>query len=314
MATLKDLVTGKGFDASQGIIEETIKTVPEVDKFTSILIKGTTFQSVSQTSDPTTGFRTVNNGIDASDEGYELRNYALGILAGLVQRDKAAVDADIRGRDATLTAAAISLVRSGMKSLASKVWYGSSGGAEKFNGCASLVKDSLVVNAGGSTASQMASAFAVGLGEDKCHLVFNENAPLLSQAELDWKEGIMIGANEKPVPSYWTDLTGWAGFACRNSNAIARAANLDGSTHKLTDEILAELVSKYAEANDGLNPDAIFVTFAQRLLLQKSRGTTVRTGARSSIEVTAAVPLEYDGIPIIATNSLTNTEAVWTAA
>lgn len=314
MATLKDLVTGKGYDASQGIIEEIIKTVPEVEKFTSVLIKGTTFQSVSQTSDPTTGFRTVGNGIDASDEGYALRNYALGILAGLVQRDKAAVDADIRGRDATLTAAAISLVRSGMKSLASKVWYGAIAGAEKFDGCSALVKDSLVVNAGGSTASQMASAYAVGLGEDKCHLVFNENAPLLSQTELDWKEGIMIGANDKPVPSYWTDLTGWAGFACRNSNAIARAANLDGSTHKLTDEILAELVSKYAEANDGLNPDAIFVTFAQRLLLQKSRGTTVRTGARSSIEITAAVPLEYDGIPIIATNSLTNVEAVWTAA
>ena len=314
MATLKDLVTGKGYDASQGIIEEIIKTVPEVDKFTSLLIKGTTFQSVSQTSDPTTGFRTVGNGIDASDEGYELRNYALGILAGLVQRDKAAVDADIRGRDATLTAAAVSLVRSGMKSLASKVWYGSSGGAEKFNGCASLVKDSLVVNAGGSTASQMASAFAVGLGDDKCHLVFNENAPLLTRAELDWKEGIMTGANDKPVPSYWTDLTGWAGFACRNSNAIARIANLDASTHKLTDEILAELVSKYAEANDGLNPDAIFCTFAQRLLLQKSRGTTVRTGARSSIEITAGVPLEYDGIPIIATNNLVNTEAVWSAA
>ena len=73
-------------------------------------------------------------------------------------------------------------------------------------------------------------------------------------------------------------------------------------------------MSKYAEANDGLNPDAIFVTFAQRLLLQKSRGTTVRTGARSSIEITAAVPLEYDGIPIIATNNLVNTEAVWSAA
>ncbi len=314
MATLKDLVTGKGFDASQGIIEEIGKTVPEVATFASILIQGTTFQSVSQISDPTTGFREVNNGIDASDEGYALRTYALGILAGLVQRDKAAVDADIRGRAATLKAAAISLVRSGMKSLASKVWYGSIAGAEKFNGCAALVKDALVVNVGGSTASQMASAYAVGLGEEKCHLVFNDNAPLLTQAELNWKEGIMTGANSKPVPSYWTDLTGWAGFACRNSNAIVRAANLDGSSHKLTDEILAEMVSKYAEANDGLNPDAIFCTFAQRLLLQKSRGTTVRTGARSSIEITAAVPLEYDGIPIIATNNLVNTEAVWSAA
>ena len=313
MATLQSLVTGKGYDASQGIIEEVSKLVPEIERFETILIPGTTFQSVSHVSDPATGFRTAGNGIDASDEGYSLRDYALGILAGLCQRDKAVVDADIRGREATLKAAAIALVRSGMKSLASKVWYGAKTGAEKFNGCAALVKDALVVDAGNSTADKSASVYAVGLGEEKCHLVFNENAALLKQAELDWKEGIMTGANSKPVPSYWTDLTGWAGFACRNANAIARIANL-GAANPLTDALLAEIVSKYAEANDGQNPDAIFCTFKQRLELQKSRGTTVRTSARSAIEITAAVPLEYAGIPIVATTSLLDTEAVWSAA
>ena len=314
MSTLRELVTGRGYEASQGIIDEVSKTVPEIENFTSLLIPGTTFQSVSLISDPTTGFRTVGNGIDASDEGYALRTYALGILAGLCQRDKAAVDADIRGRDATMRAAAISLIRSGMKSLASKVWYGDKSSAENFDGCAALVKAALVVNAGGSTASQMASAFAVGDGEEACHLVFNENSPLLTRSELEWKEGIMTGANSKPVPSYWTDLTGWSGFACRNSNAIARIANLDGSTHSLTDNMLADLVAAYQEANDGQNPSRIYTTFKQRLALQKSRGTVVRTSPRSSIEVTAAIPTDYEGIPIIATTALVNTEAVYEAA
>ena len=315
MATLAEIVTGKGYDASQGIIEEVSKLVPELDKFDSVLIPGTTFQSVAQTSDPTTGFRTAGNGIDASDEGYRLDDFALGILAGLCQRDKAVFDADVRGREAALRAAAVSMVRSGMKTLAGKVWYGAKAGAEKFNGCAALVKAALVVDAGNSTANKSSSAYAVGIGEDKCHLVFNEKSALLTRAELEWKEGIMAGANEKPVPSYWTDLTGWAGFACRNANAIARIANLgSGSGNKLTDDMLAELVSKYAEKNDGQNPDAIFCTFAQRLFLQKSRGTTVRTGAGSSLAISAGVPLEYAGIPIIATNSLSDDEAVWSAA
>ena len=314
MATLRELVTGRGYDASQGIIDEVSNYVPEVRLLDSILIPGTTFQSVSQISDPTTGFRTVGNGIDASDEGYALRDFALGILAGLCQRDKAAVDADIRCRERTRRAADLALVRAGMKTLGGKVWYGAKAGDEKFNGCAALCKDALVVNAGGSTASQMASVYALGFGEEKCHLVFNENAPLLTQNELQWKEGVMTGANNKPVPSYWTDLTGWAGFACRNANSVARIANLDASTHKLTDSILAELVSAYSEANDGLMPDALFMTFKQRLYLQQSRGTTVRTGARSSIENTAAIPTDYEGIPIVATPNLVNTEAVWVAA
>lgn len=311
MSTLRELVAGRGFDASQGIVDEVSKLVPELAFFDSVLIPGTSFQGVSQISDPTTGFRAVGAGVDASDEGYRLDTYNLGILAGLVQRDKAAFDADVRGRDEALAAAAVALVRSGMKTLAGKVWYGATSGDEKFNGAAALVRDALVVNAGG-TGSGLSSVYAVGRGADRCHLVFNENSPLLNAGELEWKEGTMA-VSGKSVPTYWTDLTCWAGFACRNSNAIARVANL-GAANPLTDELLAELVAKYAEANDGLNPDGIFCTFAQRLALQKSRGTTVRTSARSSFEITASVPLEYDGIPIFATNALAASETAWSAS
>ncbi len=311
MATLREIVSGKGFDASQGIIDEVSKLVPELNFFDAHLVAGTSFQSVVQTGDPTTGFRSVGAGIDASDESYRLDTFNLGILAGLVQRDKAAFDADVRGRDAALAAAATALVRSGMKTLAGKVWYGAKTGDEKFAGASALVKGSLVVDAGG-TSSALSSVYAVGKGLDKCHLVFCESSPLLNASELVWKEGTMSGSNSKAVPSYWTDLTCWAGFACRNANAVARIANLD-ATKSLTDTLLAELVSRYAEANDGLNPDAIFCTFGQRLALQKSRGTAVRTAARSTIEIAAGVPLEYDGIPIIATNSLAGTESAYSA-
>ncbi len=316
MATLRELVTGKGYDASQGIIEEVSNLVPELNFFDAHLIPGTSFQSVVQTSDPTTGFRAVGAGIDSSDEGYRLDTFNLGILAGLVQRDKAAFDADVRGRDAALAAAATALVRSAMKTLAGKVWYGASTGSEKFSGASALVKAALTIDAGGVAAdgaSGLSSAYAVGKGLDRCHLVFCESSPLLNSSELVWKEGTMTGSNSKSVPSYWTDLTCWAGFACRNQNAIARIANLNG-TKPLTDTLLAELVSKYAEMNDGANPDAIFCTFAQRLELQKSRGVNFSTGRAGNLVVPAGVPLEYAGIPIIATGSLAATEDAYSAS
>lgn len=295
MSTLRELVAGKGYDASQGIIEEVSKSVPELAFFESLLIPGTSFQGVALTSDPTTGFRAVGSGIAASDEGYRLDTFKLGVLAGLVQRDKAAFDADVRGRDAALAAAAVALVRSGMKTLAGKVWAGKKSGSEGFDGAETLVKAALTVDAGGTSG---VSAYAVGKGLDKCHLVFNESSPMLSSATLEWKEGVMATS----VPSYWCDLTCWAGFAVRNQNALARVKGLT-EAKPLTDEILAELVSKYAEANDGMNPDAIFCTFGQRLALQKSRGVNVSTG-KNAIVVPAGVPLEYAGIPIFATNSI----------
>lgn len=319
MATLRELVTGKGYDASQGIIEEVSNLVPELNFFDANLIPGTSFQSVVQTADPTTGFRAVGAGIDSSDEGYRLDIFNLGILAGLVQRDKAAFDADVRGRDAALAAAATSLIRSAMKTLAGKVWYGALSGSEKFSGASALVKAALTIDAGGTAASGgsepsgLSSVYAIGKGLDRCHLVFCESSPLLNSSELVWKEGTMVGSNSKAVPSYWTDLTCWAGFACRNQNSIARIANLNG-TKPLTDTLLAELVSKYAEMNDGMNPDAIFCTFAQRLELQKSRGVNFSTGRAGNLVVPAGVPLEYAGIPIIATGSLTATEAAYSAS
>lgn len=318
MATLRELVTGRGYDASQGIIDEVSNLVPELNFFDAHLIPGTSFQSVAQTSDPTTGFRAVGTGIDPSDEGYRLDTFNLGILAGLVQRDKAAFDADVRGREDALSAAAVSLIRSAMKTLAAKVWYGAATGNEKFNGASALVEAALTVDAGGEAATGsgvptgLSSVYAIGKGLDRCHLVFCESSPLLNAAELIWKEGTMT-VNGKSVPSYWTDLTCWAGFACRNKNAIARLANLNGTKH-LTDELLAGLVAKYAEANDGMNPDAIFCTFAQRLELQKSRGVNFSTGRAGNLVVPAGVPLEYAGIPIIATGSLATTEAAYSAS
>lgn len=312
MATLRELVTGKGWDATQGIIEEVSKLVPELNFFDSKLIPGTTFQGLKLISDPTTGFRTIGNGIDASDEGYSLTNYNLAYLAGLVKRDKAAFDADPTGRAAALARAATAIVRSGMKTLASAIWYGDS--TSKFYGVSALVKDALVVNAGGSTANAQTSVYLVGNNaDDQCGLVFNQDSKLLGNAELEWKEMLATGANSKDMPVYYTDLGCWCGFAVLNSNAVGRIANLE-SGHALTDALLADAVSKYQEANDGLAPTAIFAPFSQIRALRTDRSTKIYNGPRDSKENLAAAPTDFDGIPIIGTNSISASEAVWSAA
>lgn len=310
MATLREIVTGKGWDATQGIVEEVVKTVPELAFFDSTIIPGTSFQTLRLTSDPTTGFRSVGNGIDASDEGYSLVTTSLGILAGLVQRDKAAVLADVRGRDACMRAAAIATVRSAMKTLASKVWYGAASGDEKFAGAAALVKAALTVKAAGTTANKQSSVFAVGNScDDKCGLFFGDGSDLFGQAELDWKEGLMAGSNSKPVPSFWKDLTSWAAFGCRNSNSIARLANL-GDNSNLTDALLAKLVNAYRKANDGQMPDALFASYDQVEALQQARSAAYPAVRGTKSGIAAPWPTDYEGIPLFATSAISDTEAV----
>ena len=312
MATLRELVTGKGWDATQGIIEEVSKLVPELNFFDAKIIPGTTFKGLKLVSDPTTGFRTIGNGIDASDEDYSLVSYELAYLAGIVKRDKAAFEADLTGRDAALARAATAVVRSGMKTLAAAIWYGDS--TSKFSGVSALVKAGLVVNAGGSTANAQTSVYLVGNNaEDACGLVFNQDSKLLGATELEWKEQLGTGANSKDMPVLYTDLGCWCGFAVRNSNAVGRIANLE-SGHALTDALLADAVSKYQEANDGLAPAAIFAPFSQIRALRTDRSTKVYNGPRDSKENLAAAPTDFDGIPIIGTNSIRATEAVYSAA
>jgi len=53
----------------------------------------------------------------------------------------------------------------------------------------------------------------------------------------------------------------------------------------------------------GIVPDAIFMTRRSRGQLQKSRAALNTIGMRE-------VPVEYEGIPIITTDNILNTEAV----
>lgn len=314
MAKIIDLVKGAYADATVGIVDEVVKAVPEIAFFDARLVKGTQFKTLAKTGLPTTGFRTVGNGVDASRSGYALKTFDLGVLAGLVQVDKAEVLGDsVRSKEEVLSDEAIDMVISGMKTLAGKVWYGNKASAESFDGVAGLCLDELVVSAGDSTANKCSSAFAVGNDVKKaCGLVFSENSGFFLNGDLDFKEGTMTGSNSKPVPCFWTDLTGWAGFSAVNSKKMARLANLGASSHTLTDALLAKLVNAYRKANDEV-PSAIFASYDQLAFLQASR-TATQVAPRERGSISAEWPTDYQGIPLIASNAISDAEAVWTEA
>jgi hypothetical protein len=317
MSKLIDLVKNGGYtDSAVGIIDEVTKAVPEMKYFDARIINGTQFQSVYKNGLPTVGFRTVGNGIDTSRSSYGLRTYKLGILAGLCQIDKAEAQASCQSGGAAsveefLGNEASDFVTAGMAELASKIWYGDKSQAEGFDGVSTLAE--IIIDAGDSTANKVSSVYAVGIDAAKgCGLVFGKNSGFFLEKDLEWTTGTMTGANGKPVPCHQADLTGWAGFAAVNAKKMARLANLGAVSHTLTDALLAKLVNAYRKANNGLNPTALFASFDQLSFLQQARSTVAPSVGKVVREVTAAFPTDFEGIPLVASNAIVDTEAVWT--
>ena len=303
MNTVFDIVkNGNAVDSRVKVVEEALKSVPELRWFAAETVKGTQFQSVARTALPVTGFRTANNGIDASGSTYALKTFKMAILAGLVKLDKAVADADFMGKEAALAREVLGVTNSGFQTLAKALWYAKEA-VEGFDGAEALVSNE--IDAGGTTANGTMSVYAIGNGfENGCSLIFNESAGILTGDEVEFKEALISGTNSKDLMGYVADLTSWAGFACTNGNKLARIKGIDQksttSGKYLDDGMLAELVQEF-EIKNGSRPDALWMPYAARAELQASRKAAIRVEKNIKGSVYAGTPEDFEGIPIFGT-------------
>lgn len=91
-------------------------------------------------------------------------------------------------------------------------------------------------------------------------------------------------------------------------STLARLCNVTATTG-LTDGMLRDCIEAYVQLNDGVMPKAIFMSYGARKMLRKSRTLTlaIKNGANAVVEAPTVV--DVDGIPVIATNALLDTEA-----
>jgi hypothetical protein len=97
-------------------------------------------------------------------------------------------------------------------------------------------------------------------------------------------------------------MLAYVGVQVGSINSVARIKKVtEDSTKTLTDKLIYQALAKFPE---GIRPDAIFMTRRSREQLRASRTATTTTGAP------APIPQDVEGIPIVATSALTNTEAL----
>lgn len=277
---------------------------------------GTTHKWLRRTGNPAATLRALNVGRDMDSSVHETVTATMAVLDGSFYCDVAAAQSYKDGIQAFLDREAMYSLRSAFAVAESDLIYGTT-----ISGFASLLgcnhsDDHGVVNAGGTTASTGSSVWllrstpdlssvAVVLGENG---VINVEEPTITP---------MYSSNDPTTlayPAYFVSITAWLGCqtgAGSDDSAtvhrdVCRIANLTEDANKgLTDDLLAKGLEKFASSRP---PTHIVMNRRSLRQLQISRTSYHPTGAP------APRPMEYEGIPIIVTDAIVNTETLLSAA
>lgn len=310
--TMLDLAKMNGSDQVVGLIEENLNAAPEIQVLPARQIKGTSFKTLVREGYPTTSFRQVNMGNQPTKSTYINKQFELSYYDGQMEIDNAVATADELGVDHALALEADGHGRAFLLTAGKQVWYGASADPNGFPGAHDIVDPSLLVDATGTTATTASSVYAVVAAQKFMEIIPGNNTVLTAG---QWRLQTIsrtVNSVAGEITAWKNALEGWIGAAWYSKYACGRVKNLTADAGKgLTDALLAQLLSQFPV---GVKPTHFFMSRRSRMQLQKSRTVTLfgQGGMKpaGNQAVIAPVPTEYDGVPIVATDSISNVEAL----
>lgn len=304
--TLLDIAIQNGSDSAVGLIEETIKLIPEISGITeegtrlsgvgaARTIKGLSYKTLARTALPTVGFRDANDGTTASKSNYENRTVETFILNPRWQCDKAVADKHEDGPALFIAREAMGIMEASMQLLGTQFFYGRGTGDTKGHpGLVDSIQAAYTYDATG-IGSVCSSVWGVRFGEQDVQWVWGDNGALQMA---DPRIQDITGANGSPLTGYIQELLAYPGVQVGSVYSLCRIKNISATaSHTLTDAMIYALLSQLKK-----RPDVWFMTRRSREQLRASRTATNQTGAP------APLPTEAAGIPIAVTESILNTE------
>lgn len=314
--TLLDIAKLNGSDPIVGLIEENLTYAPELTVVPARTIRGTSYKTVSRDTYPGVGFRAANGGVTYTKSTFLNRLHEAYIFSGNIRADVAIASAYEDGAEAYMALEASGVMKAAMIEIGQQFFYGVANDAKGFPGLnafhdafsAELTArsvDTIVVNAGGTTAATGSSVYGVKFGNDGLQFIFGQGATFEMG---DWfKQMVNDGTAGQDYLAMCNSLNAWIGLQAANPYCIGRLKDATAdSTKGVTDAKLAELLSKYPV---GYKPDVWFMTRRSAFQLQMARTATSNTSGKGDVPL-APEPVSACGIPIVITDSLTNTETL----
>jgi hypothetical protein len=312
--TFLDVAKLNGSDAVVGLVEESIVSAPEVNLFPVRTVKGTSYKTLARTGRPSVDFIAASQGIPAGKSTFENKTFECAILGGRVEVWKSVLDAPENGTPEDIKATeAIGVMESAMEKIGSQIFYGTTdlGSAKGFSGLANFVDGAMILDATGTTANTGSSVYMVVFGEKAVQLVMGLNAKI----ELgEFRVESLEDADGNKGPGEVADLCSWIGLQCASKYAVVRIKNLTEQDGKgVTDALLSKAQELFPAK---MKADAIFMSRRSRRQLKDSRAAKVslqsggKQGDLGGGSAYVPTPTDFEGIPIIATDSILNTEPI----
>ena len=305
--TLLDLLKLNGADQVNGLIEEVRTVAPEVTIIPARTIRGTSYPVAVRSGLPTVGFRAANAGQDPSKSRFTTRNVETFILDGRIEVDKAVATGYEDGPDALIALEARAFTQAAILTIGSQTFYGDATASKGFFGLRKLATEmgSLIEDAGGSAPGTGSSAYLISAGNQGVQYVYGNNTSLNLSAI---REGDATDADGKRFSAFIADMTGRVGLQCVNKHAVAILKDLtEDAGRGLTDAKVLDLLRK---APVGANFTHLIISPRSAFQLAISRTITPNQKAEVVTGLVNGFPTESCGIPIIVTNSITDTEAL----
>jgi len=310
--TLLDVAKMNGTDAVVGLVEESLSAAPEINLFPVRTITGTSYKTLVRTGLPTVDFIAASSGIATGKSTFENKIFETALLGGRIEVWKSVLDSPENGPASDIKATEASgVMEAAMRKVGRQVFYGKTalGSALGFVGLVSFVDTTMIHDATGTTANTGSSVYFVKFGPKDVSLVMGLNAKMeLSEFRV---ESLTDGSNNKG-PGEVADLASWIGLQCASKFSVARIKNVTADSGKgCTDSLLAAGLQLFPA---GVMPDAILMSRRSRNQLQAARAavSNLSTGKGELKGGSAYVPTptDFEGIPIVATDSILNTEPI----
>lgn len=305
-------------DVAVGLIEENLRYAPELMVFPSRVIPGTNYEAVIASGDPTVGFTAANDGPALTKTTLRKEMVTCGIFRGAVEIDLAVEKASQGSGLPSLESIESSrIAQAAMRYIGRQIFYGTAYDSKGFVGLkaftpktATAGTSEIVVDATG-TGTAATSIYAVKFGIQDIHLVFGANQTLeLSEFRDQQLTNSTTGGK---FAGRVAELTAYIGMQRININSVGRILNVTADSGKTaSDSLLSQLLEKFPV---GFTPDAFFMSRRSHGQLSRSRSVTIFStlgvnpgpNSRTSPVIATSVP-DYNGIPIVVTDSILNTD------
>ena len=315
LTTLAELVRFNSLDVNPAEISDILNGAPVLAQLHAMMSSnGTTHKYNVETTAPVIGFRAINAGADYTASDSTQVSVDLKFIDATIREDIAACQAYRGGSEAWLDNRSRRQLRQALFTLEKQVFNGTVGGdASGFNGLAddanyNGASDALVVDAGGTTAGTGSSVwFLRSTPDDASMALVGAGDEGLSVDNINFVIGEtfkaqIAGSNSKLMTALCRDIGGHLGIQVGSKYAAARIANLTAESGKgLTDTLLSQCLELFPSSDP---PTHIVMNRRSGGQVQRSRTTY------SPVGQPAPLVREYEGIPIIYTDSITSTETL----